>query len=146
MSNEKRPPRTYIKYTCHHELSTLLTQTHNSAHHRLLARSPYFITQYTELLCTKIATLFKENLNASRPSENPPVRGNFVVVIVDSHIQCIILATEENPGASQLCHSRLIVILELIARIDLLQRDDCFPVPAPIDYWHAELELCLEKI
>ena len=106
----------------------------------------FIITQYTEPFVLKLSLCLKKHLNASTPPEHPPVRGNFVVV--GSHIQRIILATEEIPRASQVVRrSRLIVILKLIARIDFLQLCDYFPVPAPIDYSHAELGLiCPKKI
>ena len=68
----------------------------------------------------------KKNLNASRPSEHPPARGKNVktfgwdhglqiqnLFAVDSHIQRIVLATEETTVTQQVihktikCHSRL---------------------------------------
>ena len=53
----------------------------------------------------------KKNLNAPRPSEHPPVWGEkcqnvtgVVVVVVDSHIQRIVLATEETTVTQQVSH------------------------------------------
>ena len=55
-----------------------------------------------------------KNLNASKPCEHPPDRAKFgflelflnvvVVVVVDSHIQRIVLATEETTVTQQVSH------------------------------------------
>ena len=39
--------------------------------------------------------LFKKNLNASKPPEHPPHVEECLKVVVDSHIQRIVLAAEE---------------------------------------------------